>query len=245
MSKSRFGAARCQVAGAADRCRGAVALICIGAASIGSASSAGTASGGRTTIILGQTPETPNASCPETPCRAVGSVTGFQIRNEEGNLPFRVPRNGEITAWTITLSQPTPRQRAFFNGFFGRPPEAHLAILKRVPGTHPPRYRLRRQSPVEVLTPYLGQTVRFKLAKPLPVRRATSSRLTIPTWAPAFAVRPPRGQRLAGEPRAGHVHQPHRPPPGQAAAGRRQQAQLRLPLQGARLLYTATFVAGR
>ena len=48
-----------------------------------------------------------------------------------------------------------------FNGFFGTPPEARLAILRRIPGTNPPRYNLRRQGAVKVLTPYLGQTVKF------------------------------------------------------------------------------------
>jgi hypothetical protein len=36
-----------------------------------------------------------------------------------------------------------------------------LAILRRVPGTEPPRYSLRRQGSIKVLSPYLGQTVKF------------------------------------------------------------------------------------
>src|SRR6478672_6093404 len=85
--------------------------------------SAGAASTTRTTVVLGETATTPDPSCPELPCQAVGSVTGFQLNNGQAKLPFSVPKNGKITAWTLTLAQPTNKQRAFFNGFFGTPPE--------------------------------------------------------------------------------------------------------------------------
>jgi hypothetical protein len=139
----------------------------------------------RTTVILGQTATEPDPSCPELPCQAVGSVTGFQVNNGQARLPFAVPRDGTITAWTLTLAQPTNSQRAFFNGFFGTPPEARLAILRRVPGTDPPRYNLRRQGAIKVLSPYLGQTVKF--GSNLKVENGDIVGLTVPTWAPAFA----------------------------------------------------------
>ena len=139
----------------------------------------------RTTVVLGSTATMPDPSCPDLPCQAVGSVTGFQVSTSQGTLPFRVPRNGTVKAWTLTLAQPTNSQRSFFNGFFGTPPEARLAILHRVPGTNPPRYNLRRQGQVHVLSPYLGQTVKF--GANLPVERDDIVGLTIPTWAPAFA----------------------------------------------------------
>lgn len=223
----------------------AIGALAIGAALIGGPAGAGAAPGaGRTTVILGKTPNAPDASCPETPCRAIGSVTGFQIRNEEGSLPFRVSRNGEITAWTVTVSHPTASQRAFFNGFFGRPPEAHLAILKRVPGSHPPRYRLRRQSPVRLLSPYLGQTVRFKLADPLRVRKGNVVALSIPTWIPAFAfdLSPANAWRASRQP--GHCTNAtdlRQGKPQQVVGSRRIYG---CRYEGARLLYTATLVTG-
>ena len=146
---------------------------------------AGAATSSRTTVVLGSTANIPDPSCPELPCQAVGSVTGFQVRTNQARLPFRVPRNGRVKAWTLTLAQPTNRQRAFFNGFFGTPPEARLAILRRIPGTKPPRYNLRRQSRTRVLSPFLGQTVKFGAS--LRVRKGEIVALTIPTWAPAFA----------------------------------------------------------
>ena len=149
------------------------------------AGSAGAATSSSTTVVLGSTSTMPDPSCPELPCQAIGSVTGFQVSTSQGSLPFRVRRAGKVKAWTLTLAQPTNSQRSFFNGFFGTPPEARLAILRRVPGTEPPRYALRRQGSIHVLSPYLGQTVKF--GANLKVEKEDIVGLTIPTWAPAFA----------------------------------------------------------
>jgi hypothetical protein len=112
-------------------------------------------------------------------------VTGFQVSNGQVSLPFSVPKDGTVKSWTLSLAQPTNSQRSFFNGFFGTPPEARLAILRRIPGTNPPRYNLARQGSIHVLSPYLGQTVRFSAS--LPVKKGDIVGLTVPTWAPAFA----------------------------------------------------------
>src|SRR3954453_3310048 len=153
------------------------------------ASTAGAAAGesetAQTTVVLGETATTPDPSCPESPCQAIGSVTGFQVSTSQGALPFRVRKDGKIKSWTLTLSQPTSSQRSFFNGFFGSPPEARLAILRRVAGTNPPRYNLRAQGSIHVLSPYLGQTVRFGAS--LKVEKGDMVAITVPTWAPAFA----------------------------------------------------------
>ena len=135
--------------------------------------------------MLGQTSTVPDPSCPGLPCQAVGSVTGFQVSNDQTRSPFLVPRDGTIKSWTLTLAQPTNKQRSFFNGFFGTPPEARLAILRRVPGTNPPRYNLRSQGAIKVLTPYLGQTVKF--GSSLKVEKGDIVGITVPTWAPAFS----------------------------------------------------------
>src|ERR1700754_1494692 len=138
-----------------------------------------------TTVILGETSSVPDPACPGSPCQAIGSVTGFQVSNRQNRSAVLVPEDGRIKDRTLTLSQPTNSQRAFFNGFFGPPPEARLAILRRVPGTNPPRYNLRRQGAVKVLTPYLGQTVKFGAS--LKVERGDIIGITVPTWAPIFS----------------------------------------------------------
>jgi len=139
----------------------------------------------KTTVVLGATPTQPDPSCPALPCQAVGSVTGFQVSNTQASLPFRVTRAGRVKSWSMTLAQPTNSQRNFFNGFFGTPPQAGLAILRRVAGTNPPRYSLRSKGSIHVLTPYLGQTVKF--GANLRVQKGDIIGITVPTWAPAFA----------------------------------------------------------
>src|SRR3954447_3940358 len=185
MSRSSHAAVN---AGSAEG-RGRLALV-IGLAGclallIALAASAGAATTSKTTVVLGNTATMPDPSCPESPCQAIGSVTGFQVSTSQGSLPFLVRKSGKIKSWTLTLSQPTSSQRSFFNGFFGTPPEARLAILRRVAGTSPPRYNLRAQGSIHVLSPYLGQTVRFGAS--LRVKAGDIIGVTVPTWAPAFA----------------------------------------------------------
>jgi hypothetical protein len=209
---------------------------------VGLAADSDAAKVGRTTVILGQTATEPDPSCPDLPCQAVGSVTGFQVNNGQTRLPFLVAADGTIKAWTLTLAQPTNSQRTFFNGFFGTPPQARLAILRRVPGTNPPRYNLRRQGSVKVLSPYLGQTVKFSAN--LKVEKGDIVGLTVPTWAPAFA------QDLT----ASNVWRASREPDAckNATAIRQGEPQERVGSRAtygckyttARLLYTATLVEG-
>jgi hypothetical protein len=161
----------------------ASACLIAGAAQLGG--SAGAATSSKATVVLGETASPPRPSCPALPCQAVGSTTGFQVSNDQAQLPFRVQREGRVKSWTLTLAQPTNSQRSFFNGFFGTPPQARLAVLRRVGGTNPPRYNLRRQGPIHVLTPYLGQTVRFQSS--LRVQKGDILGITVPTWAPAFS----------------------------------------------------------
>lgn len=206
-------------------------------------SSSDAARGGRTTVILGQTATEPDPSCPDLPCQAIGSVTGFQVDNGQTKLPFTVPHDGTITAWTLTLAQPTNSQRTFFNGFFGTPPEARLAILRRVPGTNPPRYNLRRQGAIQVLSPYLGQTVKFSAN--LAVEKGDIVGLTVPTWAPAFAqdLTTNNVWRASREPgtckNATDIRQ------GEPQEKRGSRATYGCKYTTARLLYTATLVEGR
>jgi hypothetical protein len=210
---------------------------------VGLASSSDAAKAPRTTVILGQTATEPDPSCPGMPCQAIGSVTGFQVNNGQTNLPFLVTQDGTIKAWTLTLAQPTNSQRTFFNGFFGTPPQARLAILRRVPGTNPPRYTLRRQGSVKVLTPYLGQTVKFSAN--LEVEKGDIVGLTVPTWAPAFAqdLDAANVWRASREPGACKNATDIRQGEPQERVGRR--ATYGCKYATARLLYTATLVTDR
>jgi hypothetical protein len=221
-----------------------VALALLGAAAIALialASFAGAAVE-RTTVTLGQTSATPDPSCPDLPCQAVGSVTGFQVSNGQTQNPFLVQSDGTIKAWTLTLAQPTNSQRSFFNGFFGTPPEARLAILRRVPGTNPPRYNLRRQGAIKVLTPYLGQTVKF--GSSLKVERGDIVGITVPTWAPIFSQELSANNVWRASREAGGCTNSTDIRQGQPQETPGKRATYGCKYSTARLLYTATLVEG-
>lgn len=218
-------------------------LACSLALLVGLTAASDAARAPRTSVILGKTASEPDPSCPNLPCQAIGSVTGFQIDNGQTRLPFLVPHDGTIKHWTLTLAQPTNSQRTFFNGFFGTPPEARLAILRRVAGTDPPRYTLRSQGSIKVLSPYLGQTVEF--GANLKVEKGDVVGLTVPTWAPAFAqeLSSSNAWLASREPEACKNATDIRQGEPQQKIGRR--ATYGCKYTTARLLYTATLVEGR
>jgi hypothetical protein len=231
-TRSPRGSRRSALGLAALVCSLAILAVVVAGASAGKVPS--------TQVVLGQTSTVPDPSCPGLPCQAVGSVTGFQVSNGQARSPFLVTHSGTIKSWTLTLAQPTNKQRSFFNGFFGTPPEARLAILRRIPGTNPPRYNLRSQSAVKVLTPYLGQTVKFGTS--LKVEKNDIVGITVPTWAPSFAQELPanevwRASRAPGTcTNSTDIRQgePIEKPSTRATFGCRYST--------ARLLYTATLV---
>src|ERR1700710_703431 len=119
-----------------------------------------------TVTVLGQTAETPPASCPAErvnnieikSCRVEGHVTGFQSIADGIARPYEAPYDGKIVAWSITLAKPSTKETAtttddvgFFDEFLGEPSEARIGILKPIEGTNPPQYTLARPSPPQVL----------------------------------------------------------------------------------------------
>jgi hypothetical protein len=229
---------------ATGRKRGRRAALTVAAGSVllvlalGSGAGAETAS--NTTVILGNTASQPDPSCPNLPCQAIGSVTGFQTNNGQTAQPFLIRHAGVIKAWTLTLAQPTNSQRSFFNGFFGTPPEARLSILRKVPNTSPPRYELRSQGAIKVLSPFLGQTVRF--SSNISVERNDIVGISVPTWAPAFSQNLSSANvwRASREPGTCTNSTAIRQGEPQSKIGRR--ATYGCKYTTARLLYTATLV---
>ena len=207
---------------------------------VGSSDAAGTP---KTKVILGKTASEPDPSCPGLPCQAIGSVTGFQVDNGQTQLPFLVPHDGTIKSWTLTLAQPTNSQRTFFNGFFGTPPEARLAILRRVVGTQPPRYTLRSQGSVKVLSPYLGQTVEF--GANLRAEKGDIVGLTVPTWAPAFAQELPVNNVWRASREPGHCKNATDIRQGEPQEKIGSRVTYGCKYTTARLLYTATLLEDR
>jgi hypothetical protein len=221
--------------------------LALGLAAIALAALTGLASGssaakvGRTTVVLGATSAVPDPSCPDLPCQAVGSVTGFQVSNGQTKMPFLVKTDGTIKDWTLTLAQPTNSQRSFFNGFFGTPPEARLAILHRVPATNPPRYTLRRQGAIKVLSPFLGQTVKF--GSSLKVEKGDIVGISVPTWAPIFSQGLSASNVWRASREVGTCTNPTDIRQGEPQQDIGKRADYGCKYTTARLLYTATLVA--
>jgi hypothetical protein len=185
------------------RGRALLAAACLLAALVAIAAPGAADSAPLRVVVLGQTSEMPPPSCPgktlngvpEVECRVEGHVTGFQSVADGVARPFEAPFEGKIVAWSITLSKPSTRETktttdelGFFNEFFGTPSEGRIGVLRPVEGTKPPQYKLVRQSPIEVLNPYFGSTPVFVLDHPLTVLKGQVVALTVPTWAPMFAL---------------------------------------------------------
>ncbi|MDX6581302.1 MAG: hypothetical protein QOI10_486 [Solirubrobacterales bacterium] len=152
---------------------------------------AGTGSAGATAArTLGKTTHTPPPSCPKTPCEAVGSVTGFQVIADGTRAPFKARTDAWIVGWALGLSDPNKSQHDFFADFyqsnqFGMIPTARISVLKRKDERN---YKLKAQSPVVGLGSVLGTRQTFTLTDPIKIRKGEFLALTIPTWAPSFAV---------------------------------------------------------
>jgi hypothetical protein len=132
----------------------------------------------------------PTASCPAD-CNAIAKVTGYQTRTGAHNDPMKLTQEGKIVAFTIKLGKPDADQTTFFQRLFGQRSQARISVLRR--GAHKTA-RLIGQTPLFDLNRYFGSTPTFVLDTPLKVPLATKKgssivlALTVPTWAPAFAV---------------------------------------------------------
>lgn len=140
--------------------------------------------------VVGKTKSTPEPSCPKSPCEAVGSVTGFQVRAGDQKNLFRVREDGHLVAWSVDVSRPRKSQREFFGDFyenksFGTAPSARIAVLKPKDG---PRFKLKAQSPAIKLNEHLGEMPIVTLDKPLRIKEGDVVALTVPSWASDFAV---------------------------------------------------------
>jgi hypothetical protein len=204
-------------------------------------------------VVLGAAaPATP--SCPAT-CQAVGKTTGFQTSITGARNPFVVSFRGRIVAWSIKTGAPSTKPNPnnndqsdydFFNKTFGGTPKARISVLKPIMKElrrGKPIYKLKSQSPVEDLSPYLGQTTTFTLDAPLRVKPKNIVALTVPTWAPAFAINQSADTKWQASRKKGKCNET-----ADILAATPQEAPGSLRSYGctyntARLLYSATVVA--
>jgi hypothetical protein len=141
---------------------------------------------------LGTTLDEHTASCPDK-CQALNQVSGFQIQQGTRKNPYRLRSYGKVVAFTIKLGKPDASQTKFFTDRFGGPPQAMLTVLrpykpKKGEKAAPNKYVLAGASPVYDLQNYFGSAPTFALPRPLTIKPGYVVGLTVPTWAPAFAV---------------------------------------------------------
>jgi hypothetical protein len=208
--------------------------------------SAGTGSAGAAlkVLVLGAAaPATP--SCPDS-CQAIGKTTGFQYKIGKTQSPFAAPFTGKVVAWSIKLSRPSSKQIDFFNDFFGGDPTARISVLKpiqkQIKKGHP-IFKLKSQSPVEELSPYLGTTTTFALQTPLKVKKGQVVAMTVPTWAPAFAVNLGRKTSWLASRKRTKCNKAGDIKAGSAQQGLNSRRAYGCVYKTARLLYSATLVA--
>jgi hypothetical protein len=190
-------------------------------------------------IELGSSAPSAKVSCPDN-CQAIGRVTGYQARGGAGRNPFVAPRAGKIVAFTVTLGQPDGRQQQFFNDLYGGPPEVRLSILRKG-RTRRTRlnHRLLAQSRVYRVDSFFGSSPTFALDRPLVVHKGYIVALTVPTWAPAFAVGLPRSNWWRSSRHKGDCKNISQRAAQQRVRGVRNYG---CTYFTARLMYTATYV---
>jgi hypothetical protein len=214
------------------------------AASMAAVMSLGTADAAPKTVVLGAAaPAVP--SCPDS-CQAIGKTTGFQNTIGKTKSPFAAPFSGAIVAWSIKMSRPSQKQMDFFADFFGGPPTARISVLKpirkQIKKGHPV-YKLKGQSPVEELAPFLGTTTTFALQAPIIVKEGNIVALTVPTWAPAFAVNQGGQSTWAASRKRNKCNKADDIKAGRAQEKVGSERAYSCTYKTARLLYSATVVA--
>jgi hypothetical protein len=231
---------------------GIASAIAVLAAALAVALGTGSAGAAQVTVLGAAAPATP--SCPNA-CQAVGKTTGFQVAITGARNPFVVPARGRIVAWSIKTGLPSTKPNPnnnnqsdmdFFNKTFGGTPKARISVLKPIMKSikeGKPIYKLKSQSPVEDLTDFLGQTTTFTLDTPLRVKANQIVALTVPTWAPAFAINQSADTKWQASRKKAKCNNTD-----DILAGTPQEAPGSLRAYGctyntARLLYSATFVA--
>jgi hypothetical protein len=135
---------------------------------------------------IGKTDNPPPPSCPGSPCLAVSRTTGFQAKIGDIKDPMVSPVDGRLVSFTLVMAKPDDNQINFFNTNLGGAPQARISVLRK--SSNGKSYRLTGQGEMWDLTPYLGMTAEFPLARTLIVRKGDLLGLTVPTWAPTLAV---------------------------------------------------------
>ena len=130
---------------------------------------------------------------PKKACRAEGSVTAFVTKAGDQTMPTRVRADGKIVAWSVKMSRPAKRERAYFGSHFknkslGEAPSGRISILKKSKQKGKPAYKLVRKSPSVDLSDAYGSEPLITLDSPLRIKKGEIVAYTMPTWTPSLAL---------------------------------------------------------
>jgi hypothetical protein len=227
--------------------------VAVFAAVLAAALATGDAFGAARVVVLGAA--TPATTSRPTNRQAIGKTTGFQTSITGQRNPFVVSFRGRIVAWSIKTGAPSTKPNPqnnnqsdydFFTKTFGGSPKARISVLKpimkQIRAGHP-IYKLKSQSPVEDLAPYLGQTTTFTLDTPLRVKPNNIVALTVPTWVPAFAINQAANTKWVASRKRGKCNNTEDILAGTPQDALGSQRSYGCTYNTARLLYSATVVA--
>jgi hypothetical protein len=137
---------------------------------------------------------TPPASCPSSPCEAIGHLTGYQTQIQASPTPKTNPfgmtqATGKLVAWRLYLGNPNATQTNFFENFFGAGPKAAVGVLEKVP-SYSNRFTLSRRFPGVDLEQnnFFGHRITVAPGQPLRINQDDKASMIVGTWAPAFAT---------------------------------------------------------
>lgn len=130
-------------------------------------------------------------TCQDTNCQVLTRTSVFQLKVGNKSNVSRVPRDGQVVAYTLYLPPVVAKYYTYFATTFSGAPTARISILRRTPrkGVTKYRYTLVGQSEKLNVKHYLGGTPTFALPKPLAVKRGDMIALTTDSWIPNFVLR--------------------------------------------------------
>ncbi|WP_040600695.1 hypothetical protein [Patulibacter medicamentivorans] len=136
---------------------------------------------GATISEVGEVKDGKAPRCPEA-CSVVTRTTGLPTSIAGDRNIFKIPSNGRVVAWTVTLGAPATKDRAALQKQLGRA-KAQLVILRRGKSV---AATVVGASSAKTLDPYFGGSVTFALPKSLAVRKGDVIGLSVPSWAPVL-----------------------------------------------------------
>lgn len=176
------------------RCGWAVAGLAVGLVLTPAAASASVIElGGQTPTKLVAPVCPPNVPAKE--CTIILTrVTALETVRDGIAYPTKVTRTGRIVAFSVGLSRLSKNRRTarsyirFLDQQYGGTTRAAITVLAPVgPRTHR-RWRVRAESPMYHLQPYLGQVIQIPLKTTLATRPGDVIALTTSTWVPVLSI---------------------------------------------------------